>query len=128
MVEAVQTIDPSTPIGISAIRALKNDIEKRIDETEAAKCVPADLVEALRERRLFSMAIPKSLGGEECDVPDILQAIQEAAYADSAVGWLAMIYLTTASTAAALPAGMGQGNLRRKRSGANLSGGNGANG
>ena len=103
MAEAVQALDPVTPVGISAIRALKDDIEKRIDETEAAKCVPSDLVEALRDRRLFSMAIPKSLGGEESDVLDILQAIQEASYSDSAVGWLAMIYLTTASTAAMLP-------------------------
>ena len=103
MTEAVQALEPQIAQGVAVIRALQGDIEDRIGETEAAKCVPGDLVEKLRDHRVFSMAIPKSLGGEECDVADILQAIEEASYADSAVGWLAMIYLTTATTASALP-------------------------
>lgn len=102
MSEAVQTIAPAASPAIAAIRELRSEIERRTDEIEAAKCVPADLVAALNDRRVFGMAIPKSLGGEECDVPEILQAIEEASYADSSVGWLAMIYLTTATTAAAL--------------------------
>ncbi len=102
MTEAVQAVEADAPIGLAAARALRHEIEKRSDEAEASKCVPADLVEKLNEHRLFSMAIPKSLGGEECHVLDILQAIEEASYADSAVGWLAMIYSTTATTSAAL--------------------------
>ncbi len=102
MTDAFQALEPHLAQGIAAIRSFQNEIERRTDEIETAKQVPADLVENLRDHRLFAMAIPKSLGGDQCDVAEILQAIEEASYADSAVGWLAMIYLTTATTASSL--------------------------
>lgn len=102
MTEAVREFEPKLSRGLAAARALRAEIESRTDEIEAAKCVPADLVDRLNQSGLFSMAIPKFLGGDEADLLEILQTIEDTSYADSAVGWLAMIYLTTATTSAAL--------------------------
>jgi alkylation response protein AidB-like acyl-CoA dehydrogenase len=88
---------------LAAARALSSSISDRSDSIEAAKCLPADLVERLNEAGLFAMTIPADLGGGERDPGYILEVIEELAYADSAVAWCAMIYLTTAMSAAQLP-------------------------
>jgi len=86
-----------------AARSLAAAISERSAELEAAGRVPADLVAQLNAAGLFAMTIPAELGGTERDVLQILQVIEELAYADSAVAWCSMIYLTTAMSAASLP-------------------------
>ncbi|MEE4660359.1 MAG: acyl-CoA dehydrogenase family protein [Halieaceae bacterium] len=93
-----------TVTGASAARRLRHHIASRSDEIETGKRVPADLVDALNQAGLFSLTIPAALGGSECRPLEVLEAIEELAYADSAVAWCAMIYLTTAVSSAQLPA------------------------
>ncbi len=96
----------STPVHdeLTAARSLRDAISARSEEIEASKMVPADLIKQLNEHGLFGLTIPAALGGTERSPTEVLALIEELAYADSAVAWCAMIYLTTAMSAAQLPA------------------------
>ncbi len=95
----------STPVHdeLSAALSLRDAISARSDEIEAGKMVPADLIQRLNEQGLFGLTIPAALGGAERSPLEVLALIEELAYADSAVAWCGMIYLTTAMSAAQLP-------------------------
>ena len=88
---------------LASALTLRELISSRSDEIESAKRVPADLIRTLNDHGLFTMTIPESLGGSERSPLEVLRVIEELAYADSAVAWCAMIYLTTAVSAAQLP-------------------------
>ncbi len=94
----------STPVRdeLSAALSLRDTISARTDEIEAGKMVPADLIQLLNEQGLFGLTIPAALGGAERTPAEVLALIEELSYADSAVAWCAMIYLTTAMSAAQL--------------------------
>ena len=77
-------------------QALRVDIEAAADAAEHQRHVSADLIDKLNAAGLFAMNIPRRFGGAERDAPDSLKVIEELSYADSAVGWCAMIYSTTA--------------------------------
>ena len=49
--------------------------------------MPADLVDALHEARLYRMLVPRSYGGEEISPVDYVQAIEEIAKADASTAW-----------------------------------------
>ena len=54
---------------------------------EANRELPADLVDALHEARLYRMLVPRAYGGEEVSPVDYVQAIEEIAKADASVAW-----------------------------------------
>lgn len=93
----------STLDELSAARELRAHISALTDDIESAKQLPPELVAELNARGLLSMTIPESLGGSERSPLEVLQVIEELAYADSAAAWCAMIYLTTAVSSAQLP-------------------------
>ena len=96
-------IDPAIN-ELALTRSLSADISAHSDSIEAARQLPPQLVDMLNRHGLFAMTIPRQLGGTERDPLHILKVIEELAYADSAVAWCSMIYLTTAMSAAQLPA------------------------
>jgi len=85
----------------TAIR-LTDEISARSEEIDQARRVPADIIAKLNSEGLFNVSVPAAFGGAERSALDVLKVIEQLAYADSAVGWSAMIYLTTATTAASL--------------------------
>ncbi len=89
---------------VEAARSLRAAISSRSDDIEAGKCVPADVINLLKQSGLLAATIPADLGGAECTPLTVLELIEELAYADSAVAWCTMIYLTTAVSAAQLDA------------------------
>jgi alkylation response protein AidB-like acyl-CoA dehydrogenase len=93
---------PSEPRAVLAARDLFDSIAPRSEEIERARVVPADVIGDLNRAGLLGLTIPRAYGGEEARALDVLRAIEEVAYADSAVGWCTMIYLTTAVNAAFL--------------------------
>ena len=97
-----QRSDRARPTGVAAARELRDQISARSDEIEQNKCVPSDLVVALNEAGLLALTIPEVLGGAESAPAEVLKVIEELAYADSAVAWCSMIYLTTAVSSAQL--------------------------
>jgi indole-3-acetate monooxygenase len=79
-----------TPRGedlVQASRALAPQIQAAADEIEARRQLPAEIVDALYAAGLFTMLLPRSLGGAELDLPTFVRAIEQLARADGSVAW-----------------------------------------
>ncbi len=76
---------------LAKVRALAPSLAARSAEFEAARRIPPDVVELLKEAGVFRMYAPRSHGGLELDFPATLQVLIALAAADGAVGWTAMI-------------------------------------
>jgi len=72
---------------VANARALAPVILAAAPRTEAARELPADLVDALHQARLYRMLVPRSLGGEEMSPVEYVQAIEEIAKADASTAW-----------------------------------------
>ena len=72
---------------VANARALAPLIAAAAPRIEDGRELPADLVEALHEARLFRMLVPRSLGGEEISPVAFMQAIEEIARADASAAW-----------------------------------------
>lgn len=72
---------------VANARALAPTIAAAAPRIEAGRELPADLVDALHEARLFRMLLPRSLGGEEIPLVEYVQAIEEIAKADASTAW-----------------------------------------
>lgn len=66
---------------------------------EELRTMPPHVVEACAAAGIFRLAVPKSLGGLECDPLTIIRVIEELSRADGSGGWTAMIGNTSAFTA-----------------------------
>ena len=72
---------------VANARALAPIIAMAAPRIEAGRELPADLVDALHEARLFRMLVPRSLGGEEISPIEFVLAIEEIAKADASTAW-----------------------------------------
>jgi alkylation response protein AidB-like acyl-CoA dehydrogenase len=77
-----------TPSLLDAARKLTPMIRSCADEIEAARELPRPLFEALADAGLFHMAVPRSLGGGELDLPTYVRVIEEIGKADASTGWI----------------------------------------
>jgi alkylation response protein AidB-like acyl-CoA dehydrogenase len=92
---------PASPI--AAARELAPRIRAAADVLEAGRRLPGDLVAAMAGAGIFRMCVPRSLGGGELEVVDMLETIEELARADGSAGWCAMIGATSGLVSAYLP-------------------------
>jgi alkylation response protein AidB-like acyl-CoA dehydrogenase len=76
---------PDSPL--DSARKLAPQIRSCADETEAARELPRPLFEALADAGMFHLAVPRSLGGLEIDLPTYVQVIEELGKADASTGW-----------------------------------------
>lgn len=76
---------------LSAIQKLAPEITARAAEIEAARRIPPDLIEKLKSIGFFRLCLPRSHGGLELDLPEILEIIEALSKIDGAVGWTAGI-------------------------------------
>jgi indole-3-acetate monooxygenase len=65
---------------LPAIRARREDIAK-------ARRLPREIVDLLRETGVFSLEVPRAVGGLEAAPVDIMRAIETVATADGSTGW-----------------------------------------
>ena len=72
---------------VANARALAPVIAAAAPRIEAGRELPADLVDALHEARLWRMLVPRSYGGDEVSLADYVQAIEEIAKADASTAW-----------------------------------------
>jgi alkylation response protein AidB-like acyl-CoA dehydrogenase len=72
---------------IDAARKLASTIRSSADEIEAEREIPRPLFEAIADAGLFHLALPRSLGCPELDLPTYTQVIEEVAKADASTGW-----------------------------------------
>lgn len=76
---------------VDVARQLGTDIRTRGAEIEEKRRIPSDLVEAMRERGLFHLMLPRAQGGLELDPVRAARVVEELAVSDGSVGWVAMI-------------------------------------
>ena len=76
---------------LRSIQDLFPAIRGRRQEIEQERRMPRDLVEELRKTGIFSLSVPRAIGGEEARPADIMRAIEAVATADGSTGWCAMI-------------------------------------
>jgi alkylation response protein AidB-like acyl-CoA dehydrogenase len=83
---------PTTPAAVlDAVDALAPGIAGRAAEIEAARRLPADLLEELKAAGVFRLLLPTSHGGMEADVTSVLRVFEALARADASVAWTVMI-------------------------------------
>jgi len=88
---------------LDAARELAPKIRSAADEIEAERELPGPLFEALADAGLFHLALPKSLGGAELDLPSYIQVIEELGKADASTGWIVNQGAIFATYAARMP-------------------------
>ncbi len=76
---------------LQAVRRLAPSIYDRASEIEAARRVPADLLDTLRAAGCFRLVRPATHGGIEASVPDAMRALESLARADASTAWTTMI-------------------------------------
>ena len=76
---------------LAGIRALAPEITARAAEIEAARRIPADLLDRLRSLGMFRMFVLRSHGGLELTLPEGLEVISALARLDGSLGWTAMV-------------------------------------
>jgi alkylation response protein AidB-like acyl-CoA dehydrogenase len=76
---------------LESLRGLLPAIRSRREEVERARRLPRDLVDELRKTGLFSLSIPRAVGGREAAPREILRAIETVSTADGSTGWCAMV-------------------------------------
>ncbi|MFG2007847.1 acyl-CoA dehydrogenase family protein [Micromonospora sp. NPDC048868] len=74
-----------------AVDALLPEVSRRAGEIEAARGLPADLLDSLRAAGCFRMFVPRSHGGYEADLHTGLRVLESLARADGSTGWTVMI-------------------------------------
>jgi alkylation response protein AidB-like acyl-CoA dehydrogenase len=94
-------VDPASLL--EAARKLVPMIRASADETERTRELPRPLFEAMADAGLFHMAIPRSLGGAELDLPTYAQVIEEIGKADASTGWVLNQGAIFATYAARMP-------------------------
>ena len=78
--------EPSHPL-LETVRKLVPQVRACADETDATRELPRPLFEALADAGLYHLAVPRSLGGGEIDLPTYIQVIEELAKADASTAW-----------------------------------------
>jgi indole-3-acetate monooxygenase len=62
-------------------------IAARSAEIERERRLPRDLVDVLRKTGIFSLEVPRAIGGAQADPVQILRAIETVSRADGSTGW-----------------------------------------
>src|SRR5262245_27872500 len=72
---------------VANARALAPALAAAGARIEDGRELPADVVDALHQARLFRMLVPRSLGGDEVSPVAFMAAIEELAKADASTAW-----------------------------------------
>ncbi len=91
------------PSPLDAARKLAPLVRSSADETEAERELPKALFEALADAGLFHLALPRTLGCPELDLPTYIQVIEEIGKADASTGWVVNQCAIFATYAARMP-------------------------
>ena len=73
---------------LETARAMAPKIRACAEEIDATRELPRPLFEALADAGLFHMALPRTLGCAEIDLPTYIQVIEELGKADASTGWV----------------------------------------
>ena len=76
-------------------------IGREADRSESDATLSPVVVDALHESGLFGLMVPKELGGEEADLPTVIEVYEEVSRADGSTGWTLLANATTSAFAGA---------------------------
>lgn len=88
-------------VALDLVRERRASFEEAARRAEEERTLPADVVELMRDLRLFWLKTPKELGGSELDPLDFCDVLEELAYYDASAAWTAMVGNGTTGTVAA---------------------------
>src|SRR5262244_4241736 len=88
---------------LDVARKLAPQIRSCADEIEATRELPRPLFEALADAGFFHLAVPRSIGGGELDLPTYIQVIEELGKADASTAWAINQGAVFATYAARMP-------------------------
>src|SRR5499433_1130839 len=80
--------DTEVQSSLDAARKLAPQIRSYAEEIEATRELPRPLFEALADAGLFHLALPRTLGCPEIDLPTYIQVIEELGKADASTAWV----------------------------------------
>src|SRR5215468_9760582 len=89
---------------LEAARKLAPRIRSSADEIDLARELPRPLFEAMADAGLFHVAVPRTIGGLEIDLPTYVQVIEELGKADASTGWVVNQGAIYATYSARMPA------------------------
>jgi len=72
---------------IARARALTPVLDAAAPRIEAACALPADILDALHEAKMFRMLLPRSFGGAELELASFFQVIRALAEGDASTAW-----------------------------------------
>lgn len=84
----IEPISVEGPRALDAVHRLAPSIRACAGEIDAARELPRPLFEALADARLFLLALPRSLGGMELDLPTYVTVLEELGRADASTAWI----------------------------------------
>jgi indole-3-acetate monooxygenase len=104
------TLDQPTDTAayLERVRGLQDALRQASPDIEAARQLPPDIAEMLRDAGLFAAAVPRDWGGPELDPVTIARAVELLAEADGSAAWCAMIGMDTGFLSAYLEDGAGR--------------------
>jgi len=88
---------------MEAARKLAPQTRAAADETDRLRELPRALFEAIADAGLFHLAVPRSIGGGEIDLPTYVQVIEELGKADASPGWVVNPVAIHGTSAARIP-------------------------
>ena len=88
---------------LETARKLAPMIRASAPETDALRELPRPIFEAMADAGLFRLALPRTLGGFEMDLPSYIQVIEELGRADASTGWVTNQVSIFATYAARMP-------------------------
>ena len=91
-----------TPLELA--RRLASNIRSSTKEIEAGRELPRALFEQLADAGLFHLALPRTLGCPEIDLPAYVEVIEELGKADASTAWAVNQGAIFATFAARMPA------------------------
>jgi alkylation response protein AidB-like acyl-CoA dehydrogenase len=88
---------------LEAARRLAPLIRSSAAETDAQRELPRPLFEVMADAGLFHLALPRTLGCPEMDLPSYIEVIEEIGRADASTGWVTNQVAIFATYAARMP-------------------------
>jgi alkylation response protein AidB-like acyl-CoA dehydrogenase len=76
---------------VERARSLEPIVRQYRDQAELDRHLPEPVAVAMRERNLFCLWLPGSLGGPELPIATVVQVMEELSRQDGSVGWNSMI-------------------------------------
>jgi alkylation response protein AidB-like acyl-CoA dehydrogenase len=72
---------------LAAAHAVASEIAATAEDIERERRLPERLVQRLYAAGLFTMLVPRALGGSELELPSYVEIVEELARTDASVGW-----------------------------------------